>query len=82
MEYSLSVNHYICDKDTPFPEFAEMVRDAGIGSVAVTRAALLEMGVPALAQWLKDNGLGVSSLNSSGLLTSKTAFVVSEKVLA
>ena len=69
MEYSLSINHYICDKDTPFPEFASMVSEAGIGSVGVTRAALLEMGVPALGQCLKDNGLGVSSLNSSGYLT-------------
>lgn len=69
MEYSLSVNHYICGKEMPFPEFAGMVRDAGIDSVGVTRAALLEMGVPALAQCLKDNGLGVSSLNSSGYFT-------------
>ncbi len=69
MDYSLSVNHYICDKDTPFPEFAGMVAEAGIGLVGVTRAALLEMGVPALAQCLKDNGLGVSSLNSSGYFT-------------
>ena len=69
MEYALSVNHYICDEQTPFPEFAEMVRAAGIGAVGVTRAALLEMGVPALAQCLKDNGLGVSSLNSSGYFT-------------
>jgi len=69
MEYSLSVNHYICGKETPFSEFAGMVRDAGIDSVGVTRAALLEMGVPALAQCLKDNGLGVSSLNSSGYFT-------------
>lgn len=69
MEYSLSVNHYICGKDTPFPEFAGMVAEAGIDSVGVTRAALLEMGVPALAQCLKDNGLGVSSLNSSGYFT-------------
>jgi sugar phosphate isomerase/epimerase len=66
MEYSLSVNHYICGEDTPFPEFAGMVAEAGIGSVGVTRAALLEMGVAALGQCLKDNGLGVSSLNSSG----------------
>jgi len=69
MDYSLSVNHYICDKNTPFPEFAGMVAEAGIGSVGVTRAALLEMGVPALARCLKDNGLGVSSLNSSGYFT-------------
>jgi sugar phosphate isomerase/epimerase len=69
MDYSLSVNHYICGKDTPFPEFAGMVSAAGIDSVGVTRAALLEMGVPALAQCLKDNGLGVSSLNSSGYFT-------------
>ena len=69
MEYSLSVNHYICGKDTPFPDFAGMVAEAGIGSVGVTRAALLEMGVAALGQCLKDNGLGVSSLNSSGYFT-------------
>ena len=69
MDYSLSVNHYICGKETPFPEFAEMVAEAGIDSVGVTRAALFEMGVPALNQCLKDNGLGVSSLNSSGYFT-------------
>jgi sugar phosphate isomerase/epimerase len=69
MEYSLSVNHYICGEDTLFPEFAGMVAEAGIGSVGVTRAALLEMGVAALGQCLKDNGLGVSSLNSSGYFT-------------
>ncbi len=69
MGYSLSVNHYICDKETSFSEFAGMVAEAGIDSVGVTRAALLEMGVPALAQCLKDNGLGVSSLNSSGNFT-------------
>lgn len=85
MEYSLSVNHYICDKETPFPKFAEMVRDAGIGMVGVTRAALFEMGVPALGQCLKDNGLGVSSLNSSGYFTgtqpeSKAKFSDSEMI--
>ncbi|MBT4907488.1 MAG: sugar phosphate isomerase/epimerase [Rhodospirillaceae bacterium] len=69
MEYSLSVNHYICDEKTPFPRFAEMVQKAGIGSVGVTRAALFEMGVPALGQCLKDNGLGVSSLCSAGYFT-------------
>ncbi len=66
MEYTLSVNHYICDDDLAFPEFAGMVSEAGIEQVGVTRAALLEMGVPALAQCLKDNGLGVSSLASVG----------------
>jgi len=69
MEHSLSVNHYICDEKTPFPVFAEMVQKAGIGSVGVTRAALFEMGVPALDQCLKDNGLGVSSLCSAGYFT-------------
>ncbi|MEP4379208.1 MAG: sugar phosphate isomerase/epimerase family protein [Alphaproteobacteria bacterium] len=69
MEYSLSVNHYICDEKTPFPKFAEIVQQAGIGSVGVTRAALFEMGVPALGQCLKDNGLGVSSLCSAGYFT-------------
>lgn len=69
MDYILSVNHYICGDDVAFPEFAEMVSAAGIQQVGVTRAALLEMGVPALAQCLKDNGLGVSSLNSSGYFT-------------
>ena len=85
MEYELSMHHYICGDDTPFPEFAGMVRDAGIGSVAVTRAALVEMGVPALAQCLKDHGLGVSSLSSAGYLTgtqpqSKAHFSDSEMI--
>jgi sugar phosphate isomerase/epimerase len=69
MDYTLSVNHYICDKETPFPKFAGMVSKAGIDQVGVTRAALLEMGVPALARCLKDNGLGVSALCSAGYLT-------------
>lgn len=66
MDYTLSVNHYICGDAVAFPEFAAMVSDAGIPQVGVTRAALHEMGVPALAQCLKDNGLGVSSLASVG----------------
>ena len=66
MDFSLSVNHYICGDDMSFPDFAEAVSKAGIGSVGVTRAALFEMGVPALGQCLKDNSLGVSSLNSAG----------------
>jgi sugar phosphate isomerase/epimerase len=69
MDYSLSINHYICGEDMSFPDFAEAVSKAGIGSVAVTRAALFEMGVPAIGQCLKDNGLGVSSLNSAGYFT-------------
>mgnify|MGYP003645935987 CR=1 FL=1 len=69
MAYDLSVHHYICSTDVPFPAFAGMVRDVGIGSVVVTRAALAEMGVPALARCLKDHGLGVSSLASAGYLT-------------
>jgi sugar phosphate isomerase/epimerase len=69
MEHILSVNHYICDESISFPEFAGMVADAGIAQVGVTRAALTEMGVPALAQCLKDNGLGVSALCSAGYLT-------------
>lgn len=69
MDYILSVNHYICDAATPFAKFAEMVSEAGIAQVGVTRAALTEMGVPALAQCLKDNGLGVSALCSAGYLT-------------
>ncbi len=85
MEYELSVHHYICGPETPFPEFAGMVRDAGIGSVAVTRAALVEMGVPALGRCLKDHGLGVSSLSSAGYLTgtqpqSKAGFSDSEMI--
>ncbi|NNE83780.1 MAG: TIM barrel protein [Alphaproteobacteria bacterium] len=69
MDYFLSVNHYICGDDMSFPDFAEAVSKAGIGSVAVTRTALFEMGVPAISQCLKDNGLGVSSLNSAGYFT-------------
>lgn len=69
MDPILSVNHYICDAATPFPKFAEMVAAAGIAQVGVTRAALTEMGVPALARCLKDNGLGVSALCSAGYLT-------------
>ena len=69
MDYTLSVNHYICDHTTPFPEFAGIVAEAGIAQVGVTRAALTEMGVPALARCLKDNGLGVSALCSAGYLT-------------
>jgi sugar phosphate isomerase/epimerase len=69
MDPILSVNHYICDADTPFPAFAGMVAEAGIAQVGVTRAALTEMGVPALARCLKDNGLGVSALCSAGYLT-------------
>lgn len=85
MEYDLSVHHYICGTDVPFPAFAGMVRDAGIGSVAVTRAALVEMGVPALGQCLKDHGLGVSSLASAGYLTgtqpeNKAGFSDSEMI--
>ncbi len=66
MDYTLSVNHYICGDDVAFPDFAEMVSAAGIQKVGVTRAALVEMGVPALTQCLIDNGLGVSSLGSVG----------------
>ncbi|NNE85014.1 MAG: sugar phosphate isomerase/epimerase [Alphaproteobacteria bacterium] len=69
MDYTLSVNHYICGDDVAFPQFAEMVSAAGIEQVGVTRAALFEMGVPALAQCLRDNGLGVSSISSVGYFT-------------
>lgn len=71
MKHILSVNHYICGETVAFPDFAGMVRDAGIDQVAVTRAALLEMGVPAIGQCLKENGLGVSALCSAGYLTGE-----------
>jgi sugar phosphate isomerase/epimerase len=69
LEYSLSVNHYICGDHLPFPAFAAAVRDAGIRSVGVTRRALREMGIEALSRCLRDNGLSVSSLNSTGFFT-------------
>ena len=69
MNFSLSVNHYICGDLMPFPDFAAAVRDAGIGSVGVTRAALREMGIDALCRCLEDNDLTVSSLNSAGFFT-------------
>ncbi|MBK20298.1 MAG: hypothetical protein CMM52_15815 [Rhodospirillaceae bacterium] len=66
---NLSVNHYICGDDTPFPKFASAVRKAGMTSVGVTRAAIYEMGIKDLARCLNDEGLGVSSLNSAGYFT-------------
>ena len=69
MDYSLSVNHYICGDRLSFPDFAAAVRDAGVTSVGVTRAALREMGVDALRRCLRDNELAVSSLNSAGFFT-------------
>lgn len=69
MEFSLSVNHYICGDKLSFAEFAAAVSDAGITSVGVTRAALREMGIDALSECLRNNGLGISSLNSAGFFT-------------
>jgi sugar phosphate isomerase/epimerase len=69
LEFSLSINHYICGEELSFPEFAAAVREAGVASVGVTRSALREMGVEGLSRCLRDNGLGVSSLNSAGFFT-------------
>lgn len=69
MDLSLSINHYICGDEISFPEFAVAVRNAGVGSVGVTRQALREMGVDALSRCLRDNDLSVSSLNSTGFFT-------------
>jgi sugar phosphate isomerase/epimerase len=66
---ALSVNHYICGDDIPFPDFATAVREAGMTNVGVTRAAIAEMGIRDLANCLKDEGLSVSSLNSAGYFT-------------
>ena len=66
----LSVSHYICGTDQTFPEFAAVVRKAGIKAVGVTRAAIAEMGLPGLESCLADHGLTVSSLNSAGYFTS------------
>ena len=66
---TLSVNHYICGADIPFPVFATAVRKAGIESVGITRAAIAEMGIRDLTKCLENEGLSVSSLNSAGYFT-------------
>jgi len=50
----LSINHYICGEALAFPDFAAAVRDAGIGSIGVTRAAIAEMGIEDLIRCLKE----------------------------
>lgn len=69
MAHDLSINHYICGERLSFPRFAAAVAEAGISSVGVTRAAMTEMGLAGLERCLKDHGLGVSSLNSTGHFT-------------
>lgn len=69
MTLELSVNHYICGDALSFPDFAEAVRQSGVTSVGVTRAAMAEMGLAGLKTCLGDNGLSVSSLNSAGYFT-------------
>ncbi|NKB20936.1 MAG: TIM barrel protein [Alphaproteobacteria bacterium] len=66
---NLSVNHYICGEEVSFPDFATAVRKAGMTSVGITRTAIAEMGIRDLISCLKDQGLGVSSLNSAGYFT-------------
>lgn len=69
MILDLSVNHYICGDALTFPEFANEVRESGVTSVGITRAAIAEMGLAGLEACLADNGLSVSSLNSAGYFT-------------
>lgn len=69
MTNHLSVNHYICGEALSFPDFAQTVRQSGVTSVGITRAAIAEMGLAGLESCLSDNGLAVSSLNSAGYFT-------------